>query len=133
MWDFWVILGDRRERIYNSAITEHEQALAQMRNALADNLPENREDWSPDDALFHLTGLLLDFYRRVDKPGWWAAQPGSLRTLETTSGLTTCLWMKPARAWYSMAPMISTSLKPGFDSFPALMMPAPSPAWRKPI
>ncbi len=36
------------------------------------NLPENREDWSPDHALFHLTGLLLDFYRRADKPGWWA-------------------------------------------------------------
>jgi hypothetical protein len=56
----------------DSAITEYEQALAQMRNALAENLPENREDWCPDHALFHLTGLLLDFYRRADKPGWWA-------------------------------------------------------------
>ena len=43
-----------------------------MRNALAENLPENREDWSPDHSLFHLTGLLLDFYRKAEKPGWWA-------------------------------------------------------------
>ncbi|MCA1785440.1 MAG: ribonuclease H-like domain-containing protein, partial [Desulfobacteraceae bacterium] len=56
----------------DSAITEYEQELARMRDALADNLPENREDWCPDDALFHLAGLLLDFYRRADKPAWWA-------------------------------------------------------------
>lgn len=54
----------------DSAIIEYEQELARMRDALAENLPENREDWSPDDTLFHLAGLLLDFYRRADKPVW---------------------------------------------------------------
>jgi len=29
----------------DSAITEYEQVLARMRDALAENLPENREDW----------------------------------------------------------------------------------------
>ncbi|MCA1785008.1 MAG: TM0106 family RecB-like putative nuclease [Desulfobacteraceae bacterium] len=60
-----------------SAITEYEQELARMRDALADNLPQNREDWSPNDALFHLAGLLLDFYRRADKPAWFFADPGN--------------------------------------------------------
>ena len=56
----------------DSAITEYEQALAEMRDALTENLSKNREEWRPDDALYNLTSLLLDFYRRADKPTWWA-------------------------------------------------------------
>jgi superfamily I DNA and/or RNA helicase len=44
--------------------------LAQMRNALAENLPENREDWSPDQALFRFAQSLVDGtrqYRAVEQ------------------------------------------------------------------
>jgi len=59
----------------DSTITEYEQALVRMREALGQKLPKNREDWGPDDALFHLAGLLLVFYRRADKPAGFFADP----------------------------------------------------------
>jgi uncharacterized protein len=49
-----------------------EEALAQYRGALLDELPEDRAAWSADERLRELVFQLLDFHRREAKPQWWA-------------------------------------------------------------
>jgi len=54
-----------------AAMNPDEQRLAHYRELLVDSLPENRDEWSKEEALRELTFLLLDFHRRAAKPQWW--------------------------------------------------------------
>ena len=56
----------------DSIMFEYEMHLAEILKALIKDLPLKRDEWSPDDELYWLTGHLLDFYRRADKPAWWS-------------------------------------------------------------
>jgi uncharacterized protein len=48
-----------------------EQELEARRRALLAGAPVDRAAWTPEHHMRELTGQLLDFHRRCDKPGWW--------------------------------------------------------------
>lgn len=54
------------------SIFEYETKLAETVAALTVPLPVDSASWTADDKLHQLTAHLLDFYRRADKPVWWA-------------------------------------------------------------
>jgi len=53
-------------------LTDAERRLVPYREKLIDGLPTDRDIWSPSHHLRELTYQLLDFYRRAEKPVWWA-------------------------------------------------------------
>ncbi len=55
-----------------TAMTEHEKRIENYRKQLVEPLPEDRSEWGANEQLLELTWQLLDFYRREDKPQWWA-------------------------------------------------------------
>lgn len=52
-------------------LTAEEMALIPYREALVDQLPEDRSTWGEKQHLQELTYQLLDFHRRAAKPEWW--------------------------------------------------------------
>jgi predicted RecB family nuclease len=66
-------IKDTQEKIQEiGELNEHEQRILKYRELLVDLLPEDRSLWSQKDRIRELTWQLLDFYRRADKPVWWA-------------------------------------------------------------
>jgi len=53
-------------------LSEHEQRIEDYRKVMVEPLPEDRSLWSRDDHVLELAWQMLDFYRRADKPAWWA-------------------------------------------------------------
>ena len=53
-------------------IQDLESRLMNYRLTLIDNSPENRDAWTDEHEYRELIFFLLDFYRRSDKPQWWA-------------------------------------------------------------
>ena len=64
--------GRRSGRTGASKAKEIEQRLAQYRDLLTGDLPQNADEWSERDALRSLVFQLLDFHRREAKPEWWS-------------------------------------------------------------
>lgn len=56
----------------SDAMTAHEERIERYRQALVAPLPEDRSLWGEKEHFLELTWQLLDFYRREDKPQWWA-------------------------------------------------------------
>jgi len=69
---FYDLEIDSIQEIDDGIVSEHEILLEQVLEILIRNLPQNKKNWNSDDKLCCLTGYLLDFYRRSDKPAWWS-------------------------------------------------------------
>ncbi|WP_045213195.1 TM0106 family RecB-like putative nuclease [Desulfonatronovibrio magnus] len=54
------------------ALNEHEERIEDYRKRMIDPLPEDKSQWTGQDYAKELTWQLLDFYRRSEKPLWWA-------------------------------------------------------------
>lgn len=64
--------GEPPVRPISERMAKLEARLAAYRERLADTLPPDRGTWTTREHVAELSWQLLDFHRRVDKPGWWA-------------------------------------------------------------
>jgi predicted RecB family nuclease len=113
----------------STRIAEIEERLAHYRVALLDGLPDDRTTWGADEHVRELVFDLLDFYRRSDKPAWWAmfarrdmTDDELIDDIECLGGLTRVPESKPVPSKHSLVyaftfPEQETKLRVGKDCF----------------
>jgi predicted RecB family nuclease len=113
----------------STRIAEIEGRLAHYRVALLDGLPNDRTTWGADEHVRELAFDLLDFYRRADKPAWWAmfarrdmTDDELIDDIECLGRLTRVSGSKPVPSKQSLVyafnfPEQETKLRVGKDCF----------------
>lgn len=63
---------EEKAKAASAAVQEFEARLAEYEGRLMAGIVPDREQWPADARLRELVHQLLGFYRRADKPAWWA-------------------------------------------------------------
>lgn len=113
------------KKVVNAELSQHEQLIEDYRRVMVEPLPEDRALWSIDDHVLELAWQILDFYRRADKPQWWAMfsrkemdEQELIEDVESIGGAkldpsVPAKQIKRSKRWTCMFPQQETKIKAG--------------------